>query len=158
MSILISLYKNFSQYPWLKPHIDECCITYSSILIVLDKFEEAKQVLDIGIAISSHFNMDSLQGKLQLMKLSIDIHEQSNKNENVCNQEMFKHIHKLFRKDGNSGGIRAMKCLQGVCKFKLWEHIRNKELQDHMRFHKFQLNIYQNEELIIDILENKDDG
>ena len=69
-------------------------MTYSSILIVLGKNEEAKQVLEMGTVISSHFNLHSLQVKLQLMKLSIDIHDQM-ENENkvpICNQDMFKHI------------------------------------------------------------------
>ena len=102
-------------------------MTYSSILIVLGKNEEAKQVLEMGTVISSHFNLHSLQGKLQLMKLSIDIHDHM-ENENklpICNQDMFTHIYKLFKKDGNSQGIRAMNCLQGVCKLKKWEHLRN---------------------------------
>ena len=49
-----------------------------------------------------------------------------------------------------------MNCLQGVCKYKIWEHLRNKELEDHIKFHKSQIHIYQNEKLILDMIENKD--
>ena len=105
---IIELFKDLKETPWVISYIDECCITYASILIFGKRLTDAQKILNNGLRLAKMFNLEIFYGKIKLILLSIDI----NKKNTINIESTLDEIEKIFKKYSHVLGLREVKLLR----------------------------------------------
>jgi hypothetical protein len=132
---LTKLFKDIKQYPWLIRYLDECFITLSSIFIVLERFEEARNILEQANKLCEHYSLNALLAKSKIILLSLDLQIDIQSN---SIPERFNEIEELFKKSGLKEGLHELTCLKNIYEDDLFMLIRQKELTNLEKFQNFK--------------------